>query len=174
MQYLCEWITGAHCVLGCPETILHEASGESLSEHQTPTQLHTQTNTHRHAVRLTIKSVYSEACGSYWVFLRGTLYQVPRVRSGDQTESSFMVRGLQESAQSRGTVLSVPLDVWASLQTTEGREVRNDTGCLHIIQSCSVTQLVSQLSPHLALMGLLQTQRTNGESSQGIHFTHCN
>ncbi len=39
--------------------------GESLSEHQTPTQLHIQTNTHRHAVRLTIKSVYSEACGSY-------------------------------------------------------------------------------------------------------------
>lgn len=44
MQYLCEWITGAHCVLGYPETILHNVSWERLSEHQTPT-LHTHTHT---------------------------------------------------------------------------------------------------------------------------------
>lgn len=55
----------------------------------------------------------------------------------------------------QGTVLWVPLDVWASLQTTGRRDKWHRPPCLEF----SPNQIVSQLSSHFALKCFLPTQK---------------
>lgn len=97
----------------------------------------------------------------YFEKLKGTRNKVTRE---DQTYRSFVSRGFVRNFISHGTVLSVLLTVWTSLQTTEKRHV-------YTIQSFCVNKLVSQVGPYLTHEGCIQKQRTR---RQNVYFVHCN
>lgn len=166
MQYSCDWFTGTRRAPGLcgGDSPSRDYWGEPVCAAKN-TNAVTQTNTTytaTHAVRqMTIKPVYSQVLFSEAESHTKQGTQTDKWGSNRQELYSEKLAG---NLPSHGAVLSAPLDVWDSLQTTGKRQVR-------IIQSFSVNKLVSQLSPHSALRGFLQIQRRSGESSQNIGFT---
>lgn len=101
----------------------------------------------------------------YFEKLKGTRNKVTRE---DQTYRSFVSRGFVRNFISHGTVLSVLLTVWTSLQTTEKRHVYTIQPS---VQPFCVNKLVSQVGPYLTYEGCIQKQRTR---RQNVYFVHCN